>query len=304
MLAGSRSGHRLILGGLLATALILTLWFSWEPRPDPTNANVAERTQRTALARASDALDCTPLLAHKPLVVLALGQSNAGNHGAPDVTGGRIAVIHEGRCYLSTAPLPGATGDGGALWPWLVRDWQSTPAARPLMLSIVAVDATSIQDWLHDAALQSALKRQLDGLKALGVQPAAVLWQQGEKDAGLRTTREAYRQGLFDLRAYLQQQGVDAPVVAALSTLCHGRVEDARNQAIRDAIHDAVAAHRGILAGPDMDALDGPNRFDDCHFSATGQRAAGALWATNLRGILQQPAPAAAPNVVSNVAPN
>lgn len=56
---------------------------------------------------------CVEVAATQPLVLLALGQSNAGNHGAlPSHAAESVTLIAEGKCIRATDPLPGGTGQG------------------------------------------------------------------------------------------------------------------------------------------------------------------------------------------------
>lgn len=241
-----------------------------------------------ALASA-DRIDCEGFKLQKPLVLLVLGQSNAGNHGerttAPDEEAA-IQVMHDGVCGLSRSPLPGGTGDGASIWTLLPRYLQQAGVQRPIVIQLLAVDATSIGDWT-DAS--SPVRRRLEQMlvvnKAIGLMPNLVLWQQGEADARLRTSQAAYREGLEDLGRLLDANGVSAPVIMALSTVCRGGPYGP----VRTAISQLASMRTDFRIGPDTDALYGSIwRRDGCHWSQTGRGAAALKWRDTLLPYLLQ----------------
>jgi hypothetical protein len=224
---------------------------------------------------------CKDLAAARPLVLLALGQSNAGNHGERRRTSpAAVAVVAEGRCALATDPLPGGTGAGGSIWSSLpdamaMQAMASTP--RPVALSVLAVDATTVDDWTREGSpLRARLLARLGELNRLELLPSLVLWQQGEADSMRHTSAEAYATQLQRLRAVLNQAGVVAPLLAARTTVCRSPPDPA----IREGVSMATRRDATILMGPDTDALSGADhRIDGCHFSALGLDAAARLWA-------------------------
>lgn len=265
------------IGAAGAALLVLAaVAAAWPARaPDRLQAKLAAIRQPVP----HSSVPCAALLAERPLRLLVLGQSNAANHGDAAAAGSSVApvaLLANGQCYRSRAPLPGATGEGGSVWPQLVQELQAA-GGRPVLLSVVAVDGTSIADWTGPGALQRHLGEQLDAMRAAGMQPDLVLWQQGEADARDGTDQASYGAGLTQLRSLLAQHGVQAPLVAALSTYCPG--SDGR--AVRQALQAQAAA--GLLQlGPDTDTLQGSLR-NGCHFSADGLQAAAQLWAQHLQ---------------------
>jgi len=213
-----------------------------------------------------------------PLRVLALGQSNAGNHGEPTGPGAATAdFFFEGACYRTAGPVPDATGRGGALWP-VLAPLLAEVAGRPVQFAVLAVDASRLQEWIEPGPIRDRLVQTLADQRRHGFVPDLVLWQQGEADARESTGRRRYRQQFQDLIALLRSQGVAAPMVTALSTRCR----NAGSDAVRAALADAAAADSGIHLGPDTDTLEGAMRHDGCHFSQTGMQAAARLWLASL----------------------
>lgn len=226
-------------------------------------------------------LDCAQVAAQRPLVLLALGQSNAGNHGATDAAARPpIVLFAQGRCLLARDPLPGATGHGGSIWSRLPAELAAAGLARPVVISVLAIDASRLDDWVRtDGPLRPALAEVAQALEHAGLPAQLVLWQQGEADAREGTSTAALAQALALLADLLQQAGVRAPVLLARSTVCRS----APSAPVRQALDLAAASVARLRLGPDTDTLDGPAlRSDGCHFSAPGLGAAARLWARRI----------------------
>ncbi|MBI3368174.1 MAG: hypothetical protein HY021_06955 [Burkholderiales bacterium] len=224
-------------------------------------------------------LDCQTLLQANPIVLLALGQSNAASHGEPGPSPS-VTLIDERQCFTSGDPLPGSTGSGGSIWSRLPDRLRAQGVTRPVLLSVLAVDATTIADWTS-GPLAALLRRRIAALAARQAMPTLILWQQGEADAMLNTPSASYFTGLQALDRQLTEAGVRAPVVMARSTVCRS----APNAAIADAQNRAISDR--FVGGPDTDALVDPAlRRDGCHFSTAGLNAAADLWAVTLKPLL------------------
>ena len=226
-------------------------------------------------------LSCAEIAAKHPLVILALGQSNAGNHGSSIGHSAQpVTLIAEGKCIKTTAPLPGATGMDDSIWPRLSALLSNPANSRPIVLSVLAVEATSIDDWTNQRSpLKNRLSAQVASMQRLGLAPNLVLWQQGEADALLGTRQEDYSTGLDRLTAILNEAGVNAPIVLARSTICR----TAPNIAIRKAIEAAVSNDHRFRLGPDTDTLSSEQYRNGCHLTADGLDSAAKMWASAIR---------------------
>ena len=229
-------------------------------------------------------ISCAGLAKTRPLVLLALGQSNAGNHGSgPDPAGESVNLIVDGKCVRSSDPLPGATGRGGSIWSRLPGLLVGKKRNRQVVLSVLAVDATSIVDWTDpQRPLKSLLTDRIASLVKLGLPPSLILWQQGEADARDETTENDYVTGLTKLSAIVDEAGVNAPILLARSTLC----KSAPEENIRNAIAKIVAKDSRFRLGPDTDALSGDNYRTGCHLKMAGLEGAARMWASSILGEL------------------
>lgn len=205
--------------------------------------------------------------------ILVLGQSNAANHGAERHDGTPSSyVFRESRCFAARDPLPGGTGSGGSIWSRFGPMLSRAAGDRPVMFTVHAVEATTIEDWTSNAAMTAHLARVLEEMSSAGFAPQFVFWQQGEADALAQTPTSEYRRRLLALVTGLRDRNVNAPFVLALSTRCG----DADRRPIRQAIASVIGTS-GILGGPDTDGI-GPDLREGCHFTAAGLQRAAELW--------------------------
>lgn len=224
---------------------------------------------------------CPSKAGPRPLVLLAIGQSNAGNHGAP---GGQaidpITMIAGDRCISARDPLPGATGTGASIWPRLVTQLSREQTGRQVLISVLALESSSIDEWTRSGSpLRQRLTSQLASMTRLDLPPDYILWQQGEADARDGTSTNQYDTQLDFLADILSQAVINAPILLAQSTVCHSLP----NTEIRSALARRVAQGGRWRKGPDTDALIGSQfRRDGCHLSAAGLDAAAKMWTAEL----------------------
>ena len=247
------------------------------------------RMQARAVAATSPATDCLKPTGRR-LVLLVLGQSNAGNHGAetePEARGeGPMVTVFDGSgCRLSADPLPGGTGRHRSIWTRLEPQLRQRGVQAELLVALLAVDSTTIEDWTREGSpLRAELARLMQSLSRASLKPDAVLWQQGESDARQGTTSQLYESRFARLLADLRQAGIQAPVLIARSTRCR----NVAGEGIRIAQANLVSRHEGLTPGPDTDLLAGSLRDNDCHWSRAGIDAAAAAWATAITGALEK----------------
>ena len=251
----------------------------------PEPATVALNEWRSGDHAAPQA--CEKLRALGAPLIVVLGQSNAASHGQPDAASPPTWIFHAGACGLRGDPLPGTTGRGASIWPWLAQRLEAqVPQGPPVVLAPIAVGGTRIGHWTSPGPLNALLQSSLAQVAASGLPVRAVVWQQGEADMLAGTSVEDYQAGLRTLGRMIAARGIDAPLYIARSTYCR----QAGTGAIRRGVERYLDAQDSlrVRAGPDTDLLLGENRYDGCHFSAIGLKRAGALWAEYLAGVVQR----------------
>lgn len=283
---------------LLLSALASMTWLAGLQLRDARlqarlRASLQSRLDGLQHTRLAARVDCARFRAARPLVLLVLGQSNAANHGEP-TPGGSPAVwmMDAGSCSISADPLPGATGTGGSVWSWLPDRLAALGIARPVLIQLLAVDASSMDDWVRlDSPLRQRLLATLTANASTGTAPDLVLWQHGEADARIGTPATSYAAKLKALAQLLSEAGSSAPVVLAQSTVCH----TAPATVLRDAVRDLPGHDSRFVSGPDTDSLGALMRRDGCHWSQAGRQQAAQLWAKALAGGTALPGPLSRP---------
>jgi hypothetical protein len=289
----------LLLGLLLAASLLAAGAWHWRQRAHAQDS-LARHLNSLQSPQAGTEVPCASLPAGRPLVLLVLGQSNAGNHGEIAGTAGPVTTVTahasgQATCHRSWDPLPGGTGGGHSVWARLPSALVQAGLTRPLVLGVLGVDASSIEDWTDASGpLPPRLRALAVQMRAEGLAPQWVLWQHGESNARAGTRSEVYAQRLGMLAAQLTDAGVDAPILLAQSTLCRSApsvaIRAAMQQVVQASTAPASTSASGRVAvpprlprfvlGPDTDALsDAQYRRDACHFSTAGLSAAAKQWA-------------------------
>lgn len=272
-----------LLAAAVAGALAVIEW----RRAARAEEGLRQRLSQRVTARPQAEVSCVALAQRRPLVLLALGQSNAGNHGlaAPGSEEPIFVFTDQGKCYLTADPLPGATGKGASIWSRLPAALAQEGVDRPLLLAVLAVDASSMREWTDARGPLPALLDDMGrALGAAALPPALVLWQQGEADARAGTAAAAYQQGLLALAGRLRAAGISAPLVLARSTRCRGEPAEP----LRAAMAQLAATDPHFILGPDTDDLmDAPYRSDGCHFGPAGLQVAAERWARSVAPLLR-----------------
>lgn len=234
---------------------------------------------KLATDAAASPLPCDVLRREKPYFFLVLGQSNAGNHGiAVSSTNSVVSLVRGNHCFQGTDPLPGATGRGGSIWSRL----PSLLHPHKVAIAVVAVESTTISQWVQPGFPAWELRQQALALRRLGIEVDLILWQQGEADAKAGTRQQSYTDDFMRLVSFLRTLEINAPIVVARSTYCKGVWGDR----VRVALESVASKHHDVLIGPDTDILLGDFRVDDCHFSVKGLDEAARLWADSIKPII------------------
>ena len=281
------------LAPLLLVAGVLVAFAPQARKAYRADQGLAQRLAAIQPAQLSPVGPCGSDLAPRPLVLLVLGQSNAGNHGpvvATPIQGipQQVTVFVGDGCQTAADPLPGATGQGASIWSRLPNRLKELGLQRPVVLAVLAVDASSIAEWTDSSSvLKVRLDTLLGQLRQAGLSPDAVLWQQGESDALRGTSTAAYAEALAQLRGRLRAAGVAGPLVLARSTSCQG----ADGRRVRAAMAQVAAQQPDVHLGPDTDLLVGEHRHGECHFSNRGLDAAALMWAQSIASLKVEGAP-------------
>jgi hypothetical protein len=222
----------------------------------------------------------THLRSKRVLTALAFGQSNAANFGEnPWTAGEAVFNFYKGKLYAAQDPLLGADGDGGSVWTRLGDRLIATKRYDAVVWLTLGVGGSAIARWTAGGDLHSRLLEALRDVQSHGLPMTCMLWHQGEQDAMLQTSKEAYKKRFTDMVSSIRQHGGAAPIYVAVATRCQ---KLRAHEEIRQAQHELVDPGKGLYAGPDTDILDLRYRYDGCHFSDEGLDRYAELWLEKL----------------------
>ena len=219
-------------------------------------------------------------IGRNPAVLLAIGQSNIANHGGKQFSSGQ-AVFNfnpfDGQCYPAADPLLGATGDLGSPLCILGDALINSGFAGSIVLCALAVGGATVANWAPGGPYHTKLTYALARLKGLGLYPSHVIWHQGEADALYSTSARDYVKAFYELSGSLRDMAVTGPIfVAGASYFALPEGYQAQQREVRNAQQDLLSEANLILQGPDTDLIR--DRYDGCHFGATGLVQHAKAW--------------------------
>jgi hypothetical protein len=226
---------------------------------------------------------CGPV-SGKTAVIVVHGQSNAANYGSVRHAS-REAVDNfdpgSGKCFAAADPLLGADGIGGNFATRLGDIVIQNGLYDRVIFLPLAQSGASIAFLNNEGA--ELLTNAISKLKAAGLTPTHILFQQGETDAASTTTAEGYASLLRQLVKRFRAAGFDAPFYLSRSAKCD-YVEPKNMAAVRAGQLSAVDEALNIHPGPDTDTIGNEGRSPDgCHMNEAGTLANAALWAAFIK---------------------
>ena len=214
---------------------------------------------------------------HDAAVILAMGQSNAGNYG--ETLYRPVQPVfnfnwNDGKCYRAEDPLLGSTGDRGSVWTRLGDALVETKRFKQVVIVPVGVGGSSVRDWAGPDGPSQRAVRANEALGRVGLHVTHVLWHQGEADYEMH--KDVYSRLFARMTDYIRANGINAPVFVATATVCN----NIGASQIREAQRELPFRLANVFAGPDTDALDSiyDRRDNLCHFSDRGLALHARLW--------------------------
>ncbi|HEY2882313.1 MAG TPA: sialate O-acetylesterase [Pirellulales bacterium] len=245
-------------------------------------------------------------------VFIVAGQSNSANYGSEkqQPKSGMVASFDGKTWRVADDPQPGAGGTGGSFIP-AFGDAMAERFHVPIGIVSIGVGSTSVREWLpkgeevnrltttgrgldeispgHWQATGKLFDKLTSRLEELGPHGCrAVLWHQGESDAGqARGGAPVDRQISGDdyvrhmktlVEASRRSAGWPVPWFTAQATYHSERDKsDDEFRAAQKSLWDSKLT----LEGPDTDAL-GPEFRHGVHFNGRGLQEHGRLWAAKV----------------------
>lgn len=211
--------------------------------------------------------------------MIIVGQSQATNVTAATIYTPVNAAkvdnlsIHDGGVYRAVDPLLGCSGLNGNYATRLGDKMIAGGFADRSMLTPVAIDGTSSEQWAPGGILHDRLLAACNRNRAHGWPQPIFIWQQGEQDAALGTSRDVYGARLKAIIASVRGEGFSGNWFIGKSTYLSG----VTSPTIR-AAYDDVVNGTNILPGADTDSIPAEYRFDGTHFNDVGSDMAASLW--------------------------
>lgn len=242
---------------------------------------------RLASSDQKKAVTCPQQTDHTA-VLLVLGQSNAGNHGGQRFRsehGEAVVNFFNGRCYVAASPLLGSDGVSGEYWTQLGNLLVDRKSFEQVVLAPVSITGSEVLRWAAGGDVNGAMIETANELQKGGYRVTHVLWVQGEKDYAKGTSEKDYRDRFMSLVSSLRSHGVAAPMFVAVASKCLGAINrgtlsfsaDNPIERAQLALADPAA---NLRSGVDSDTLLGDlDRYDDCHFGASGEQKVAKAWA-------------------------
>jgi hypothetical protein len=226
---------------------------------------------------------CGPVSGRTAIIVVH-GQSNAANYGSARHTS-REAVDNldpaSGKCFAAADPLLGADGPGGSFATHLGDILIQAGRYDRVIFVPIARGGASLAFLNSEGA--ELTNNGIAKLKAAGLTPTHILFQQGETDALMTTTAEQYAALLHQLVKRFRAAGFDAPFYVSRSAKCDYAGPN-NSAAVRAGQLAAIDATLNIRQGPDTDAIGNEGRSaDGCHMNEIGTVANAALWAAFIK---------------------
>jgi carbohydrate esterase-like sialic acid-specific acetylesterase/hemolysin type calcium-binding protein len=210
--------------------------------------------------------------------VLVIGQSNASNW-SHDLS---FSPAHANTFVWTGDNWGRAQGEGAVAFTATLTE----ATGEPVRVVNAAAGGTSLlpnggANWLATGA-SSPYGKMLAAVAASGLKPAAIVWIQGEQDAGSRVGTADYLHGLETLFARLGAKFGSVPVVIQPLIL-----PQTGKEAIVAAQEAYVASHSNAhLVSPSVELLG----RDSLHFTPVGYNVLGDLTAREVLSALSEPA--------------
>jgi hypothetical protein len=204
------------------------------------------------------------------VVALVYGQSNSANmHGQRTFqASSKIINFFDGKCYVASDPLLGASGAAGSVWTLTGTKLLETGKYDHIIFVPAGISGSHIHEWAQDGFLNPMLA---DAIRATTTQYrfTHVIFHQGESDAQRKTTEDEYKKSFLSMVRTIRELGVDAPVYLSVASVC-GQFHNTDNP-VTKAQRALVSIAQRILPGPNTDILNAlEDRYDDCHMAYAG----------------------------------
>ncbi|MBA2656243.1 MAG: hypothetical protein H0U70_04575 [Tatlockia sp.] len=218
-------------------------------------------------------------------VLLAIGQSNIANHGQVKFSTlypNKVFNYFNGKCYIASSPLLGASGEGGEFLTSLGDNLVDFSIYDKVIIISSGINNSMLYRWSQGGDLNTLLKSILAEVQTR-YKITEVIFHQGETDFLINTTKEKYIESFHSLLRTLRPVNKSLPpVYFAIATLCGNNWFPFNS--IAQAQYTFADEINNIYLGANTDALIPiSERFDVCHFNMIGQLKAAYTYANAIQ---------------------
>jgi Carbohydrate esterase, sialic acid-specific acetylesterase len=265
--------------------------------PPPPSRYAFDQAGRLVSDDQKSGIPC-PQQTGRTAVLLLIGQSNAGNHGGQQFHsehGEKVVNFFGGQCFVAASPLLGSDGTNGEYWTQLGNILVDSGAFDQVVLAPVTLSGSEISRWSRGGDLDALMINTAVQLQQFNYHVTHTLWDQGERDYVIGTSETIYYQKFISIVDSLRDHGITSPVFVSVASKCLAstclgvsnggtRFHSANNAIVRAQLA-LPNTQKGIRSGVNTDALlDELDRYDDCHFSSSGEQKVAKAWADLLLG--------------------
>ena len=224
---------------------------------------------------------------HKTIVII--GQSNAANYGEKRNNSiSNVYVLFNEIISVAKDPILGASGDGGSCWIPVAEQIIKHSNVESILISNMAEGSSTVFDWTGEGRFSRKLHKIFDSLRKVKIEPDFVIWQQGEQDNLLKTSKEKYKSNLEEVAKTIKCYFSNTKIFISLTSF-HPNTEPKININIRESQLEIISESDYIFKGPDTDAIiSTEDRYDLIHFSAIGSQKLSNKWSEKLIPLLEK----------------
>ena len=224
-------------------------------------------------------------LTHK--TILIIGQSNAANYTEKKCKSKEdVFVFYKGLISKAKDPILGATGKRGSCWIPVAEQIMKYSKVESILISNIAEGSSLASDWTNEGRFNEKIHKVSRSLKEAKLEPDIILWQQGEQDNLLKTTKEKYKSNLKEIMELINSYFCQAKIFISITSF-HPNTENKININIRKSQFEIISEAEYIFEGPDTDLIiSKDDRYDLIHFSTIGSQKLSNMWSERIISIV------------------
>lgn len=215
-------------------------------------------------------------------VIVIFGQSQGCNNLGPTLytvrnSGLKQLNINDGTVSAASEPLLGVSGTKSTFSVEMGDNLLDTGRWAQIILAPISWDGSYSSQWRNGGAYYSRVTSIISQIQALALNVGAIIWMQGEQDAGITEDQSVYVSNVLNAFSAFRNAGIRAPIFVPLETWAFSSLQS-NSTNIRAAQAALANPDMQIFTGPDFDTLGNGFRQDGTHFNDPGKSAVAQKW--------------------------